>query len=74
MSTTLGWRPSDAYYGLPNELRIVLQKSDRYDRTVTIGMVDRPYFEALRDAGIDGAQQVVEAISNHHSIELLYSP
>ena len=72
MSTNLYWEPADRKMkDLPASLKFALRK--RYGGTVNETMTDRdiPYLEGLRDAGVEGAQALIEAIEKHEAISVI---
>lgn len=73
MSSNLYWRPfRHGEKPLPDELKFVLRKSD-YEHNginVTLTESDMPYFQALKDADIKGADKIVEALEKYGEIEI----
>lgn len=72
MSATLYWYPvvPPKGHALPDQLRFVLQKDRGWEREWKIDVGHRGYFEGLRDAGIEGAQAVLDALDKHDTIIL----
>lgn len=69
MSTTLVWAPAErATRELPFQLKTVLQ--DRFKFPEIFRYSDLPYFRGLRDAGIEGADEVIEALEKYEEIEI----
>jgi len=72
VSMTLYWIPVKTNYKfLPDALKFVLRK--RYGGHVdcqTIGDEEIPYLNALVDAGIDGASDLIDAIEKHGYVEI----
>lgn len=77
MSSTLMWRPvSKEAYDLPLELkRVVSRKLWDTDGScgggeVTANVDFIPYLEGIRDSGIKGAQELIDAINQHGEVIL----
>lgn len=68
MSATLKWRPVDKGDSLPVTLRFAIEK--RMSFPVRLGYNDRGYVQGLMDAGIGGAEELLELIDQHGEIEL----
>jgi len=68
MSSSLVWRPICESKTLPDTLKFVLRKRG-LPRTFSAG--DYDYVHALMDAGVDGAEELMELINTHHEVELL---
>jgi hypothetical protein len=71
MSSSLYWEPVQREEEwLPDELKYVLQK--RVGGTVDTVMSERdiPYLEGLRDAGVSGADALIEAIKKHDRVSV----
>ena len=69
MSSTLVWEPTHRKkHDLSDELKLTLRK--RYDETIATNMDehDIPYLEGLRDAGVEDADKLIEAIKKYGSI------
>ena len=71
MSANLSWRPPGTRHPLPDALKYVLRKGV-YSNDTEITQADRTYFQALADAEIDGAQQILDALEKHDTIHLCY--
>ena len=70
MSSTLTWEPQHREKdSLPDELKFVLRKqcSDGYV-DIRMSESDLAYLRGLRDAGVKGAQTLIEAIEKYESI------
>lgn len=77
MSSTLMWRPSSREsYDLPLDLKeVVSRKLWNTDGScggaeVTVNSDLIPYLEGIRDAGINGAQELIDAINQHGDVVL----
>jgi len=71
MSTNLYWRPKDRkgkLLGKDSKLKWILEKSN--SNTGYFYESDIPYFRGLADADVSGAQDVIDAIEKHGSIEI----
>ena len=78
MSSTLMWRPDVPLTGksLSDELKKTISRK-LWDTDGSMGggdamltINDIPYVEGLRDAGVIGAEELVEILIKHHSIIL----
>jgi len=78
MSSTLMWRPVVPIegYTLPYPLKKTLSRK-LWDTDGSIGggeatmtVADIPYLEGLRDAGVDGASELIEILRKHEAIVL----
>lgn len=69
MSSSLCWRPIPAGETLPDALKFALQKR-RFEFPRVFGIEDIRYLEGLSDAGIEGAQALIELINQHDAVEL----
>ena len=70
MSTNLVWqlvKKSD-YKTLPKSLKFIIEEKFKFP--CVIGLEDYGYFRGLHDAGIEGADEVLELITKYESIEL----
>lgn len=70
MSGTLVWQPhkKDEYKSLPLQLRIILES--KWSFPVVFGYAQLDYLSGLNDAGVDGAQELMELIHQFEEIEL----
>ena len=70
MSCTLYWKPvSKKEYQVGDfQLRDILEK--RYGYPSNLNYSDIPYLEALVDAQVEGADELIEAIRKHDKIEI----
>lgn len=72
MSMGLYWKPEkNNDKRLPDDLKRALQK--RYDTPLLdhcLDDSDLSYLEGLRDAGVKGAQELINAIEKHGRIEI----
>ena len=72
MSMGLYWRPEKNSTGeLPDELKRILQK--RYGNPLLgyhLDDCDLSYLIGLRDAGVKGAQELINAIEKHGRIQI----
>ena len=72
MSANLMWEPAKRKAkSLPDALKFVLRdkcglNNDRH----TYGTEELSYLMGLRDAGIDGAAELIKAIEQHESVEV----
>lgn len=78
MSSTLMWKPVMPEEGqpLPRKLKFVISRK-LWDTDGSCGeghaVVDEsliPYLEGLRDAGVDGAEELIEIIRKHGVVSL----
>jgi len=72
MSANLIWRPvSRSTESLPDALKFVLRDKYGLDSEWTVfGQSDRSYLTGLAHAGVEGAQELLDLIEKHGSIEL----
>ncbi len=70
MGMTLVWqiKPKSNYKSLPFQLRCVLER--KWSFPVVVGYSDIAYLEGLKDAGIEGAEELMELIHQFEEIEL----
>jgi hypothetical protein len=70
MSSTLVWqiKPKSDYKSLKYQLKVVLEKKVNFPCVVCC--TDLAYLSGLRDAGIDGAEELMELIEKFDEIEL----
>lgn len=72
MSSNLCWQPiKQNWRDLPDQLKYVLQK--RNEGSLANFIMDRsdiPYLSGLKDAGIKGAETLIDAIEKHYEIEV----
>ena len=71
MSSTLCWEPKHRETKtLPNALKYVLQKKEGLDGVIniTMGESDLGYLQGLKDAGIEGAEELITAIEKHNQV------
>ena len=71
MSLNLYWEPADREANdLPDELKYVMRK--RFDGAVdtVFDEGDAHYIQGLRDAGVKGAQELLDAIAKHGSVRV----
>ena len=71
MSANLSWRPPGNRHPLPDKLKYALA-GGQYRGDCELTGNDRQYFQALADAGIEGADAILEALEKHDSIFLCY--
>lgn len=73
MSSTLCWTPTkrDKEF-LSDELKFVLRKKngDVTIDSMILSDCDMPYLEGLKDAGISGIDELIEAIEKHDQVTL----
>lgn len=66
MSTTLKWRPIKGGRSLPYALKRVLA-----DQTLGVWKYSSiEYLRGLRDAKVEGAQELIDALEKHGEVEL----
>jgi len=70
MSCSLYWKPI-----IENSFRVgdhILRNAieNRYSLPTVIGFSAKNYLEGLRDAGVNGAEDLLEAIEKHGEIEV----
>ena len=73
MSTNLYWEPKDRKKhnaGKDSALKWALQKRFGYPITKTFNEYDCSYLQCLADAGIDGAQDLIDSIEKYETIEV----
>lgn len=73
MSSNLYWRPfGEGEKNLPNQLKFAMRKNTKYSGGIDTRLTysDLGYFEGLRDAGVEGADKICEAIEKYDEIEL----
>ena len=71
MSETLCWRPMRSDRNtLPSHVARVLKNKYEGLDNVIIQYGEIPYLEGLRDAGLDGAQELIDAVNDHGPIQL----
>ena len=72
MSTTLWWRPCQTLHtALDDDLKHVLGKQGKLNACRYVAdNTQRLYFEGLRDAGVTGARDILDALERHQTIEL----
>lgn len=70
MGCTLYWKQEvlDGQYICSHMLRDILEK--KYGFPSILGFMDRDYLEALEDAGIEGASDLIEAINKYKKIKI----
>ena len=67
MSTNLMWKPKGSGDCLSKDLRRVICK--KYgDGQCTLSFDDLDYLEGLKDAGVDDADALIDAINDHDEI------
>jgi hypothetical protein len=72
MSTHLYWEPSSRKKkSLPTGLKWAFQKRFNGSIHAMLCTNDIPYLEGLRDAGIEGAQELIDAIDQYECIDLI---
>lgn len=71
MSTTLTWKPCTKGRPLPDPFKHVL-RGTRFSQDCELTQDDRLFIEGLAAAGVDGAQQVLDALEKHGTIYLVY--
>ena len=67
MSSTMNWRPADDHRDdrmIPTSLKNILKEHCGE----ILGSGDIGYLEGLRDAGVEGADELVDAVIKHDSI------
>lgn len=61
-------RPKSNYKNLPFELRLVLEK--KWSFPAIVGFSDINYLQGLNDAGVKGAEELIELIHQFEELEL----
>ena len=73
MSATLKWEPQKSCgTALPDELRWALEKNPAGTNRRHFGEASIPYLEGLRDAEINGAQALIDAIKTHGDVDVFW--
>ena len=72
MSATLKWEPANRKaQSLPDALKFVLRdKMGIGDGRVCFGDQSMAYLNGLRDAGVEGAQELIDAIVKYGDVEV----
>lgn len=71
MSASLLWSPVSDGKTLPDALRFALEKRHpQWSGELEYGARDLPYLQGLRDAGVDGAQDLIDIIEKHDQVRL----
>lgn len=71
MSSNLYWEPTARKKkDLPTAIKFALRKRFPGGVNITLDTTNLDYLQGLADAGIDGAQTLVDAIDQHECIEL----
>lgn len=72
MSSNLTWRPVHpaANETLPDRLKFALKKRHGDPVETTLSSSDIPYIEGLVDAGVEGAERLLEIICEVGEIEI----
>jgi hypothetical protein len=71
MSSTLTWKPEKSNGNLPYELKVILERRLSFAHGGSkVDDHDLKYFEALADAQVPGAKEVIELIKTHGAIIL----
>ena len=73
MSTNLYWEPAERKKHKAGEdagLKWALQKKYGSPVSRTMGHQNIPYLEGLRDGGIKGVQELIDAIETYENIEI----
>lgn len=81
MSSTLMWEPvhPNVSESLPDELKHVISRrlwgtdGSCGGGQVPMGTNDLPYLEGLRDAGVKGADELIEAVKLHGAVYLWHA-
>jgi len=69
MSSTLYWEPVNREQkDIPDALKYVLQKREGGTVRTTMGHNDILYLRGLMDAGVKGAEELIEAIEKHDQV------
>jgi hypothetical protein len=73
MSAHLMWEPTDRpRKRLPDALKYALERSPAGRDTRHFGEDSLSYLEGLRDAGVEGAQELIDAIENYGDITVTW--
>jgi len=71
MSGSLVWEPAERKKrSLPRALKWALQKRYGGDPNVVMGEGHRDYLRGLIDGGVEGAQELLDAIDKHGDVQL----
>lgn len=71
MSSNLYWRPvQSAKNDLPDSLKFALRKRFHTLERLPLSYKELGYFQGLLDAGVEGAQEIIDAIEKYEQIEL----
>lgn len=73
MSSNLYWEPAERKKHSAGEdcaLKWALQKKYGYPVSKTMDYQSIPYLEGLRDGGIKGVQEIIDAIEKYEKIEI----
>ena len=80
MSSTLYWRPAPKDVppaeGLPYELKKAIARrfwdhdGSLHGDEIEVGAAEVPYLEGLSDGGVDGAEELLQAIREHGRVLL----
>lgn len=71
MSGSLMWEPAERKKkSLPTALKWALTKRYGGDPNVTVDQNNVDYLRGLLDAGTEGAQELIDAIEKHGSVQL----
>ena len=73
MSTNLYWEPKQRRKNSAGEdsaLKWALQKKYGYPVNLTMDHEYIPYLEGLRDGGVKGVQEIIDAIEKYEAIEI----
>ncbi len=72
MSSSLCWEPVKgiANRTLPTALKFALRKRFGEPVRVVVSNSTVPYLEGLRDAGVEGAEKLIDLIEKHGEINL----
>lgn len=70
MSASLYWEPAARQRSkpLPDALKFALRK--RYNGEAVLDRHDVPYLEGLRDADVEGAQDLIDLIEKHDAVRI----
>ncbi len=71
MSSTLKWRPRyQKGHDLSDQLKYALRKRYTESGVICLAASDVPYLEGLRDAGVEDAGKLLEAIERYDEVEV----
>ena len=70
MSATLKWIPVINQEGTSLDCQLKFILRDKYHYPAVLNEFDIEYLSGLRDAGIKGAQELIDAIVQHNAVKI----